>query len=286
MQEAGIPASLCGYADIIIAWDTPEQDRNATLYLALTGLLEDYSGMRIKEQNRLDTQVRRTSRVLSGILLTIDEIRHTLEAIVLPNMSSSPNTKRKGVALESVARVGMRQLKFYSKSSNVADLGPTIPSNWRRILSNFHQGELVIDGKVYPTPEHAFHAAKARCSSHPSMARMFTVGGTIGPLAIDAKRGGGKAAYKDQKAVLNEPMWIQMRDDAQKKIIDARLDQDQLFRSIVMATVDQNIRLVHFDRSGHRSYWGGTVDELTGGIRGTNRLGVLIMEAASKRPKM
>jgi predicted NAD-dependent protein-ADP-ribosyltransferase YbiA (DUF1768 family) len=296
MQEAGIPASLCGYTDVIIAWDTPQEERSATLYLAMTDLLEEYRDMRIKEQNRLDTHVRRTSRVLSCILLTIDEIERTLATVVLPNMSSSPPDehksacpKRKRVRLsasEPVERRSVRQLQFYSKSRDVADLGPTIPANWRRILSNFHQVQIIVGNNVYPTPEHAFHAAKALCSSHPSMAHMFTVGGTIGPQAIDAKRGGGKVTYKQYKAVLDETKWLQMRDTVQKDIIDARLKQDPLFLSILKATVDQNIRLVHFDRSGPRSYWGCTIDKMTGRIQGTNRLGMLLMDAASTLPKM
>jgi predicted NAD-dependent protein-ADP-ribosyltransferase YbiA (DUF1768 family) len=289
MQEAGIPVSLCGYTDVIIAWDTPQKERSATLYLAMTDLLEEYRDMRIKEQNRLDTQVRRTSRVLSCILITIDEIERTLATVVLPNMSSSPPDEHKSACPKrkrAVERMSVRQLQFYSKSRDVADLGPTIPANWRRILSNFHQVQIVVGNSVYPTPEHAFHAAKALCSSHPSMAQMFTVGGTIGPQAIDAKRGGAKVTYKQHKAVLNETKWLQMRDTVQKDIIDARLKQDPLFVSILMATVDQNIRLVHFDRAGTRSYWGGTIDTMTGRIHGTNRMGMLMMEAASALPKM
>jgi predicted NAD-dependent protein-ADP-ribosyltransferase YbiA (DUF1768 family) len=222
-------------------------------------------------------------------------VEHTLEPVVLPNRSSSPSeeqsvsicSKRKredGSDADSEALAGVRQLQFYSRSTNMADLGQNIPANWRKILSNFHQMQLIIGDSIYPTPEHAFHAAKALCSSKPSMALMFIVGGTVGPLPLDAKRAGGKVAYKQYGTILNDTQWQHKRDAVQQNIIDARLQQHREFLSILTAARDQNITLVHFDRSGHRSYWGGTIDSVTGGIKGTNRLGVLLMETMFRLP--
>jgi predicted NAD-dependent protein-ADP-ribosyltransferase YbiA (DUF1768 family) len=76
--------------------------------------------------------------------------------------------------------------------------------------------------------------------------------------------------------------WMKKRDDAQKEIIASRLQQDPLFKSILTAVGNQRVRLVHFDRSGSKSYWGGVVNPITGKVHGTNRLGVLLTEEAKK----
>jgi predicted NAD-dependent protein-ADP-ribosyltransferase YbiA (DUF1768 family) len=265
MQKAGIPTSLCGYADLITAWETPEDDRGGAMYMALTDLIEHYKRMRMTEQNMLDTRVRRTSRLLSSLQLTIQELEHTLEMIIVPMFVPENRT-----------------LQFFSKSANTADLGAGVPSNWRRVLSNFYPSQISVNGHTYPTSEHAFHAAKALSSSDPSMALDFIVGGKVGPLASAAKVAGGKAAYAKNKTVLKLGEWISKRDTVQREITASRLQQDPLFTSILTAIGHRRIRLVHFDRSGSKSYWGGVVDPLTGTVRGTNKLGIILTEEASK----
>ena len=237
MQEAGIPTSLCGYADLITAWEAPEGERGGALYMALTDILEHYKRMRMTEQNMLDTSVRRTSRLLSSLEITIQEIEHTMETVIVPMFA--PKEK---------------PLLFFSGSRDIADLGPDIPANWRRVLSNFYPTQISVEGKDYPTSEHAFHAAKALNSSKPWMSLQFRVGGKVGPLASEAKKAGGKAAYKKNEAVLSVETWNNRRDDAQRQITVSRIQQDPLFRSILTAVVKQHVRLVHFDRSGSKSY--------------------------------
>jgi predicted NAD-dependent protein-ADP-ribosyltransferase YbiA (DUF1768 family) len=113
------------------------------------------------------------------------------------------------------------------------------------------------------------------------MALKFIVGGTIGPLPRDAKRAGGKGYYKLHGAVLDQHRWFDKRTIVQQKIIEARLKQHVEFRSILKAVADRNIQLVHFDRSGVKSYWGASVNAQTGQVQGANRLGLLLMEAAT-----
>ena len=265
MQKAGIPTSLCGYADLITAWETPEDDRGGAMYMALTDLIEHYKRMRMTEQNMLDTRVRRTSRLLSSLQLTIQELEHTLETIIVPMFVPENKT-----------------LQFFSKSHNTADLGPGVPAHWRRVLSNFYPSQISVNGHKYPTSEHAFHAIKALSSSKPSMALDFIVGGKVGPLASDAKLAGGKAAYAKNKAFLKTEKWMSKRDTVQRQITASRLQQDPLFTLIMTAVGHQRIRLVHFDQSGSKSYWGGVLDSTTGKIHGTNQLGIILTEEASK----
>jgi len=76
---------------------------------------------------------------------------------------------------------------FYSKSKDIDDLGLG-RADWRKVLSNFHPVELNVDGRRYPSVEHAFHAAKARCSSNPSAAAHFEVGGSVPKAPLAAKK--------------------------------------------------------------------------------------------------
>lgn len=267
MQAAGLPSTLCGYGEVIRAWETTSgRDRGGALYLAFTGLREHFQQLHRMEQNMLDTRVRRTSRVLSSILLTIQEIEQTIETVILPMLDPPVQ----------------HQLQFFSRSKDRADLGSGTPPNWRKVLSNFHAARLVMGEHLYHTPEHAFHAAKALYSSKPSMALLFIVGGAVGPLATDAKRAGGKGSYKQHGALLDQRRWFDMRTVVQQQIILARLEQHADFRSILTVVGHRNIQLVHFDRTGAKSYWGGSVDALTGCVRGVNRLGTLLTEAASR----
>jgi predicted NAD-dependent protein-ADP-ribosyltransferase YbiA (DUF1768 family) len=260
--------SLCGYVPLLLAWAVPDPDRGATLYLALTEMHEHYRSLRVAEQTMLDLRVRRTSRVLSSLHIIIDEIEHTMEHIILPML-----------LIEDVKIPIV--LQFYSKSRDRADLGANVPPNWRKILSNFYPVQLSVGDHRYPTPEHAFHAAKALCSSKPSMALMFTVGGAVGPLASDAKRAGGKGTYRQHGAVLDQRLWSERRDEAQDRIITARLQGDPIFQSILVAIGTRKIRLVHFDRAGTKSYWGASINAQTGYVNGTNRLGRLLTTTAS-----
>jgi hypothetical protein len=55
------------------------------------------------------------------------------------------------------------------------------------------------------------------------------------------------------------------RVSVQKRLIEARVQQDPMFRSILLAVGAKRVRLVHFDRSGAKSFWGASVDAQGGG---------------------
>lgn len=164
---------------------------------------------------------------------------------------------------------------FYSKSKSKADLGKAIPADWRRQLSNFWPQEVEVDGRKYPNPEAAFQAAKALMSSKPEMAKEFEVGGSIGPDPADAKKAGSKKAYKAAGATLKAADWDQVRNEAMMNVLKARYASDPMFRQILEATLKSNILLLHYERIGAKSYWGGAVKD--GEIVGENMLGRLLM---------
>jgi ribA/ribD-fused uncharacterized protein len=165
---------------------------------------------------------------------------------------------------------------FYSKSKSKADLGKAIPADWRRQLSNFWPQEIEVNGRHYPNAEAAFQAAKAMESSKPELAKNFEVGGSIGPDPADAKKAGTKKAYKEAGATLKAADWDKKRNEAMMDILQARYDSDPMFRQILEATLKANILLLHYERSGAKSYWGGAVKD--GEIVGENMLGRMLMQ--------
>jgi predicted NAD-dependent protein-ADP-ribosyltransferase YbiA (DUF1768 family) len=164
--------------------------------------------------------------------------------------------------------------QFFSRSADKADLGPDIPIFWRRVLSNFWACEISVSGASYPSVESAFQAAKATHSDRPHTARWFEVDQRP-YVPGDVKRAGSKRAYQDQGMTLDAPAWDARRDDAMGAALQARHDVDPLFRAILAAVRAQGVTLLHFERCGARSYWGGSLKH--GAIQGSNTLGALMM---------
>lgn len=170
----------------------------------------------------------------------------------------------------------MNVLQFYSKSKDADDLSLGIP-DWRKRLSNFWPCKIEVEGKLYPSVEHAFHAAKAlHCSDKPVMAASFECGGKVGANPLAAKSAGGKGAYKKLGATLDLAKWDAQRDAATMHALRARVACDEEFCSILRATA--NDYLLHFERHAATSYWGGAVSTSTGKVIGCNRLGEMLME--------
>lgn len=168
---------------------------------------------------------------------------------------------------------------FYSKSKDIDDLKLNIP-NWRKILSNFHNIIITVDGKKYPSVEHYFQAAKSLCSDKPEMAELFELENEIGKYSPkDAKSAGGKGAYKKYKAILDFSKWNNIRDEVMIKAIKARMLVDKEYCDILEATKKQDIYLLHYERNPKKSYWGGGISkENSKEIIGDNKLGKILME--------
>ena len=168
-------------------------------------------------------------------------------------------------------------LQFYSKSKNMDDLQLNI-KDWRKRLSNFWPCVIEIDGRKYPSVEHAFQAAKARVSNKPEVANYFECGGTVEEDAAAAKRAGNKTGFSKFDATLDMAIWDTQRDGAMFTALKARMSVDAEFCAILKKTAELGAHLLHFERQGLRAYWGGTIDRASGNIVGLNRLGKMLME--------
>jgi predicted NAD-dependent protein-ADP-ribosyltransferase YbiA (DUF1768 family) len=189
--------------------------------------------------------------------------------------------KRKTAAVPIVAAAvsaAGHVVSFYSKSSvksqpllGVADLDA---KNWRAELSNFSTAEpLKISGSTYASGEHYFHAAKYVASTKPALSSMFTTAGSVAKDPAAAKRAGGRKGMEARGASLDVAMWNASRIAVQEAIHAARCEQHRDYNRIIAAVSAKGWTLLHFERDGPKSYWGGSVAVATGAVCGQNMLG-------------
>jgi ribA/ribD-fused uncharacterized protein len=163
---------------------------------------------------------------------------------------------------------------FFSRSRKEDNAGVRV-EDWKKKLSNFWPQRININGKEYPSVEHAFQAAKALCSNKPELALQFECGGSVGDSPQAAKRAGGKTAFKIQGAELDASKWESIRDHEMIAALVARTKVDKEYVEILRRSKELGIYLLHFERQGKISYWGGAIG--AGGIVGENRLGKMLM---------
>ena len=185
--------------------------------------------------------------------------------------------------LDSLSPTTIEQLwtiLFFSGSKRSPALQPHLPDTWRRVLSNFYPTSLIIEGTPYASVEHFFQSQKALTSSKPEMAHWFAANFSgpeaVIPEASAAKKAGSRKAYTHHGAILDMRVWDERRVDCMRLALRCRYAQDNLFRQILEST--QGMKLLHFERSGARSFWGGNFSRQTGKIVGQNKLGLLMMD--------
>ncbi|MCA9700851.1 MAG: NADAR family protein [Myxococcales bacterium] len=173
---------------------------------------------------------------------------------------------------------------FYSGSRPEPALLPDLPATWRRVLSNFHREDLVVDGHRYASVEHYFQGQKALCSTRPAMASRFRADDddSVGPDPAAAKSAGSRKAYTRAGASLDGAAWERRRLQVMRTALAARWAQQPLFRAVLSSTA--GLELLHFERSGARSYWGGNLGREDGLPRGQNHLGLLLMALRDEPP--
>lgn len=157
-------------------------------------------------------------------------------------------------------------VQFYSKSKDKDNLNGI--TNWRKKLSNFWPSEIIYEGETYPSVEHAFAAAKYT----------FAQGGDIPDLRElsggDLKRAHGRRGMKSRGFVLDMHAWDAAKVSIMWSLLMQRLTRDEEFRTILGNL--SNTYILHFERSGPRSFWGGVYRNEV--IEGQNMLGKMMME--------
>lgn len=171
----------------------------------------------------------------------VEEHTHRLAEATLPMMLFMTSTQRS-------------EYRFYSHHPD------RYPSNRKDgwMFSNFADMPIKVGGKVYPTTEHYFQAAKF-FKTDPEWAEAIRKAKTPN----QSKRMGGSRAHKMNKN------WDDVRDEYMKKAIRYKVDQHKVFkRALLNTNTDVLIEASRTDR-----YWGDGKDGT-----GKNMLGKVLME--------
>ena len=211
-------------------------------------------------------------------IATLEQLPESVRARARGELGGVFDTRQLG-PLSPAQRQRLFTVVFFSKSKASVALAPDLPTSWRQVLSNFYRAELEVAGRRYASVEHYFQAQKAACSNRPEFGQCFELDAdgpdAVGPDPTAAKRAGGRAGYKRVGAVLDSAAWVERRVEVMQAALAARWAQQPLFRAVLTST--RGLALLHFERAGAKSFWGGSVRRQDGLAQGENRLGQLLM---------
>ncbi len=106
--------------------------------------------------------------------------------------------------------------------------------NWRRVLSNFYEGEFVWQGKRWKTVEHAFQAEKFRPVSQSTYESFSLDSGSALSMAS-----GADARKQRKRILLNDEelaSWDTRKQDIMKSIWEAKFTQVDQAREVLRRT--------------------------------------------------
>lgn len=203
-------------------------------------------------------------------------------------------------------------LQFYSKSkitNDPVEMGGV--KNWRQRLSNFwpvrispntiivEGRELFNEGLEFSSIEQAFHYAKFQFaiktmsdseildpllhypdvltqSIKPDRVNDATFKEQARPFMVQVKGSSGKGKMKKADYTLDVVTWNRARVAVMEHLLLARWVSDDKFRSILSASLGKY--LLHFERSGRKSFWGGSLNKVDQTPQGQNTLGKMMMK--------
>jgi len=168
-------------------------------------------------------------------------------------------------------------IQFHSKSKQTE---PPFTPTAMKDLSNFSEHDVIYDGYLYPTVEHAFQALKYSCTSRPELVGIVREA-FANKTAAEAKSSGGKGAMKKWKVELDIRCWEQKKVAVMNDLIASKIERHPEIRQIIDTAKTHNMELVHFSRSD--MYWGAHVNPEGTAIKdGKNMLGKLYMSYYNK----
>ena len=180
---------------------------------------------------------------------------------------------------------GKQVVKFYSKSASTTEprrMGGIL--DWRKYLSNFTHAPVQYNNIMFPSVEHGFGYAKYRYSKKvienatmPDFTDHFVSGKNVKQEHGNSKAGIQKGyGMQFHGYVLDVDAWNAARVDVMRKLLRSRFETDETFRKILQDLCVNNYYLLHVERSGPRSFWGGS--DASGSVQGENMLGKIMME--------
>lgn len=130
-------------------------------------------------------------------------------------------------------------------------------------LSNYYPCSFVLDGIYYLNAEAAFQAQKVP----PEERRQFAC-----LMPNEAKRLG--------RRVQLSPDWDEVRDEAMRRVLYSKFNQNEEFKQRLLATGDRHI--IEDTTGWHDNYWGDCQCPRCKGVHGQNKLGMMLEEIRTK----
>lgn len=141
--------------------------------------------------------------------------------------------------------VGFGKGERIATGSSAAKYNAFIQLDGRRVLSNMCPSQISVDGVMYPSVEHAFHAGKALLIGNEDIAARFAIDGEYGDMTPKEARSAGRHNIPMSDDALTE--WNGSASaDRMEKCIRARFAVDARFRDALRAT--RRAILVHQTR--------------------------------------
>lgn len=127
--------------------------------------------------------------------------------------------------------------------------------NWRKVLSNFYEGEFTLDGKRWLSVEHFYHASKFK-KGNPEFYALFSLDSDseLSKSPLMAKGAGGKTGkvnkkqFRPKKIKIDADFFTSKENErAMYRAQMAKYKQVDEARRVLMATKDA--KLQHFVRA-------------------------------------
>lgn len=167
-----------------------------------------------------------------------------------PAAAPAPAAESTNAAPPSAAteQENMTPIEFYTKLPEYKE------------FTTAYSAPMTIDGKSYPTVEHYFQTMK------------FPSNPTYQERIRTAKTAAVAKSLGSTTEVPTRPDWDTARDEVMKKALEAKFSQNPQLKQMLLDTGNRPLT----DASPSESYWGTGRNK-----KGTNRLGVLLMELRS-----
>ena len=146
-----------------------------------------------------------------------------------------------------------------------------------RQLSNFFPCDVPHENVLFPSIENAFQAAKYLRSTRPEV---FVELASMTPA--EARSAGSKTGMRRRGAALDVAAWDRDSVGVMERLVAIRVVQDPGYRSAIAAARKEGTALLHFERSGKKSFWGGSFpagcERVPANFVGRNMLGKILMK--------
>jgi hypothetical protein len=148
-----------------------------------------------------------------------------------------------------------------------------------KYLSTFVLNKICHLSKVFPSVEHAFQFSKLSYLDSEISDAMYDklYNHVLGLSPPEAKSFGSKTNFKKLKINLNTELWNKNSVSVMKTLLIERSKNDLLFNEIIK----KFDKIYHYERSGPKSFWGGSFKKNTKVFVGVNMYGKLLEELKS-----